>query len=264
VIAFVILASCASQKNSALKSDSAPSPDSRADGSLSSGDLEARTAFERLERDVAFYKSRYQLPDVFQKLVNDRGNGFESLYGVRNFREVLSAVYYRGGANNRYHRRFPRNNMNPLPEDGLENLCAEGFVTGLYFYEQNFKTAKPQTSCRNRSTGEETQLDYAQITAFSIKDFSPFLQIIYDRIKGKVKGPIYGHCWNGWHASGLMATIALKQFCDFSNSQADDYWVRNTDGNSKGHESLRRKIQNFVPIPGLSISEAEKKLICPR
>jgi hypothetical protein len=219
--------------------------------------------FEQLKSDVAFYKSRYQMPDVFKKITDNRGNGFEDLYGTRNMREVLAGVYYRGGGNNSYHRKNPRSNTNPLPADGLENLCKEGFSTALYYYETNYKTAKPINPCNLRTTGEANTLNYNQLTAFSIKDYKPFLQIIHDRIKGKLSGPIYGHCWNGWHASGMMAAITLKQFCGFSDAQADDYWVKNTDGNSNGYDSVRKKVKAFKPISGLEITTEEKSLICP-
>lgn len=219
---------------------------------------------EKLRTDVAFYRGRYQLPDIFRKLTNDRGNGFEDLYGTRNMREVLTGVYYRGGGNNRYHRTNPRANMNPLPADGLANLCQDGFALGIYFYETNYDTATKLNPCRLRTTGQTSNLYYDQITAFSLKDFKPFLQLIHDRIKGKISGPIYGHCWNGWHASGMMAAIALKQFCGFTDVQAEDYWVKNTDGNSEGYDSVRRKVRNFKALTGLEITSEEKSLICPR
>lgn len=220
--------------------------------------------FEKLERDVAFYKGRYQLSDPYEKLTSDRGTGFDELYGTRNLREVLTGVYYRGGGNNKYHKDNPRSNTNPLPADGLVNLCKDGFALGLYFYDTNYKSAKPVNPCLLRSSGEASTLNYNQLTAFSVKDFKPFLQLIHDRIKGKLAGPIYGHCWNGWHASGMMAAIALKQYCGFSNELADAYWVKNTDGNSKGYESVRKKVNAFQKLPDLEITPEEQALICPK
>ena len=61
--------------------------------------------------------------------MDNRGRGFEPLYGTRNFRVVLRSVVFRGGANNQLHRTAPRDNRNPLPADGLKTLCAEGFGT---------------------------------------------------------------------------------------------------------------------------------------
>ena len=54
--------------------------------------------------DADYYHQRYGLSDPYQKRVDDHGNGYEALYGVRNFREVLNGVLFRGGANNSYNR----------------------------------------------------------------------------------------------------------------------------------------------------------------
>src|SRR4051812_16425061 len=76
--------------------------------------------------DWAFtFQQKYNLPNSSAKLVDNYGNGYEDLYGTRNVRAVLSGILYRGGANNYYHKVEPRDNHNPLPDDGLENLCKE-------------------------------------------------------------------------------------------------------------------------------------------
>lgn len=253
--------SCAPKKDK-LNPTNSPAIENPSDSPESGTPIDK--SFELLKEDVAFYKGRYQMPDVFKKITDNKGNNFEDLYGTRNMREVLAGVYYRGGANNKYHRNNPRDNMNPLPADGLDNLCKEGFALALYYYDTNYKTAKPVNPCANRSSGESHTLNYEQLTAFAVKDFKPFLQKIHDRIKGKLKGPIYGHCWNGWHASGMMAAVTLKQFCGFTDSQAVDYWTKNTDGNSSGYDSVIRRVRDFRPVAGLTITQDEKDLICPQ
>ena len=50
------------------------------------------------------YKLRYKVNCVQDKITDNRGNGFEDLYGTRNFRVILHGVAYRGGGNNYYHR----------------------------------------------------------------------------------------------------------------------------------------------------------------
>lgn len=255
--------SCAQNKLNPSNSPSTENP-TQAPSNPPTAEVPVDKSIEQLRSDVAFYRSRYQMPDVYKKITDNKGNYFEDLYGTRNMREVLAGIYYRGGANNKYHKKNPRNNMNPLPADGLENLCKDGFTTALYFYDTNYKTAKPINPCVNRNSGEANTLNYNQLTAFSVKDFKPFLQMIHDRIKGKVKGPMYGHCWNGWHASGLMAAVTLKQFCGFTDAQADAYWVKNTDGNTDGYDSVRKKVKAFVPVSGLDISAEEKAIVCPK
>src|SRR4051812_44782708 len=74
---------------------------------------EQATSFS-LQSEVEKWKQEIPVKDLNTKWVNNIGNGDDSLYGVRNFRVVLYGVYYRGGANNYYHRDHPRSNMNPL------------------------------------------------------------------------------------------------------------------------------------------------------
>lgn len=219
-------------------------------------------AFDDLKVQVENYKLRYGLKNLDAKLVDNHGNGFEPLYGIRNFRTVLYGVYYRGGANNKYHRTTPRNNMNPLPNDGLKNLCEEGFKEAVYLYTNNYAKAPKVTSCV-MADGSQNRLSYFQTTALDTKNNEIHLGRIFDHIKMKVQGPIYEHCWNGWHSSGYVAAIALKQFCGLNNAEADSYWVRNTDGNEKGMSSIREKIKSFKPLAKFSITNEERNLLCP-
>ena len=87
------------------------------------------------------YKLLYNVNCVQDKITNNQGNGFEDLYGTRNFRTILHGVLYRGGGNNYYHRTNKRSNKNPLPNDGLNNLLNNGFSTSVYLYVENFETA---------------------------------------------------------------------------------------------------------------------------
>ncbi len=216
-----------------------------------------------LKNEVDFYQNKYSLKNVQQKLVDNSGNGYENLYGTRNLRVVLTGVYYRGGANNVNNKYGERSNLNPLPDIGLENLCAEGFGLGIYFYNQNYDSAPSRINCQNRTNDSNNEFNYIQITAAKQQNHRELLQIIYDRIQGKIAGPIYGHCWNGWHASGLIAALALRQYCDWSSDQALRYWEQNTDGNSKGFASIKSYIKNFIPHRDLQITKAQQELICP-
>ena len=90
----------------------------------------------------AKYRNRYKVDCVGEKITDNFGNGYDSLYGTRNMRTILYGVAYRGGANNFYHKTNKRDNHNPLPEDGLANLCRQGFSTAVYLYGTNFSQAK--------------------------------------------------------------------------------------------------------------------------
>lgn len=215
-----------------------------------------------LKQQVDLYKQRYNAKDVFSKITDNRGEGFEDLYGTRNLRVVLHGIYYRGGANNLYNREGKRDNMNPLPTTGIKNLCEEGFSEAIYLYPTNFSSAPKSTSCVNINR-EINQASYKQISGLVEGNEKTLLTRIHEHIKGVHKGPLYAHCWNGWHASGYVAAMALQQYCAWSPTRALEYWIKNTDGNSKGYESIQRRIKNFKPFADLKITAEEQALICP-
>lgn len=210
--------------------------------------------------DGNFYHTRYGLNSVDQKLVDNRGNGYEPLYGVRNFREVLKGVLFRGGANNAYHRDHTRANSNPLPDDGLQNLCEEGFKSAIYLYTTNFSSAPARVNCN--SIRGPNQLEYKQMS-FSTR-YKDILEMVHAAIKDPSLGPIYNHCWNGWHASGMISAMALRQFCGWTGDAAVAYWVRNADGTDNGaYESIKKRIRDFQPYPQLMIDPATQSQVCP-
>lgn len=218
---------------------------------------------EDLKNRANLFFTKYELTNTDMKLVDNRGNGYEELYGTRNFRVVLTGVLYRGGANNVYHQESPRENQNPLQTDGLTNLCEENFSEAIYLYSQNFSIAPRQTHCV--TTAKANALEYKQISGLSGDKVHSILAMIYDNIHNPEAGPIYAHCWNGWHASGYVAAISLRQFCDWSGQEAIDYWNRNTDGNnSSDYDSIRRRIQNFKKIPEYVIDPETREIICPK
>jgi len=209
--------------------------------------------------DAEYYHQHYGLSDPYQKRVDDRGNGFEPLYGVRNFREVLRGVLFRGGANNSHNRDGVSPNKNPLPKNGLLSLCTAGFQTAIYLYHTNYSKAAPQTSC-DSLRGKNT-LKYVQI-GYNAKP-RQILEMIRDAIFNPASGPIYVHCWNGWHASGFISALALRQFCGVSGNDAIAYWIKNTDGDST-YPDHKKGIQNFRPYEDLMIDAKTQQRICPQ
>lgn len=215
-----------------------------------------------LKEQADYYRQRYNLQNPNDKLVDNRGNGYENLYGIRNLRVVLHGVYYRGGANNTYNRYLVRDNENPLQDQALTNLCEEGFSEAIYLYSTNFNSASKEANCRN-ALGEDQKLDYLQVNAFSASKETLFLGKIFDRIRGNIRGPLYAHCWNGWHASGLIAALSLQQFCGWTGAEAEAYWIRNTDGDSN-YPDHKKRIREFKPYAQFNITEAERAVICPQ
>lgn len=198
---------------------------------------------------------------LMDKIVNDHGNGYDTLYGVRNLRVVLHGYMYRGGANNSYNKYNKKSNSNPLQQMALDNLCKEGFSSAVYLYTTNFKSY--HTSCINR-WGDPQSFDYIQISPFSQSGIKSVLTKVYDSITGKIIGPVYTHCWNGWHASGLVSALSLRQWCGFTGDEAVQYWVDGTDspGNSNYPEH-KATIKAYKVDPSMPIDDILKDKICP-
>jgi len=215
---------------------------------------------------LGYYQNRYPLKDPYTKLVDNSGNGFNALYGVRNFRAVLNGVVYRGGANNTHNKYGARSNSNPLPNIGLQNLCKEGFGTAIYLYNTNYNTAPKTTACASPFESKHT-LNYIQQSPLSSTTaLKNILNVVYKRLSDETAtSPIYVHCWNGWHASGYTSAIILRQFCGYTGDQAVNYWNLNTDGNNVGsaYNSIRTKIRAYKVDPSMSIASSLQAQICP-
>ncbi len=213
--------------------------------------------FNTLSEKIEFYKNLFKVNCLNEKITDNFGNGFPELYGTRNMKPILHGIAYRGGANNFYHKTNKRNNHNPLPPDGLQNLCESGFSTAIYLYGKNFSTADKAITC-----GNDTLL-YIQNSGMSKITQKEIMQMVYDRINNPSLGPIYLHCWNGWHQSGYIASIILMQYCNFTNAEARKYWEMNTDGAYKKFENVKKMIANFEPFSDFKISETTQSQICP-
>lgn len=205
------------------------------------------------------YLQRYKAKCLSEKIVDNFGNGYDSLYGLRNMRTILYGVAYRGGANNFFHKTAKRDNKNPLPPDGLKHLANEGFSLGVYLYANNFKTADAITVS---DSGRDT-LRYIQNSGASKEKLRKLLEEVKAIIDDPNRGPAYLHCWNGWHQSGYVSACILRQFCGFSGEEAVEYWIKNTDGANKGYEHIKKKIMEFEPYEDLKPTKERQKEICP-
>jgi hypothetical protein len=222
---------------------------------LSSNYLIAQSSFDKFKK----YKNRYKVECVGEKITDNFGNGYDSLYGTRNMRTVLYGVAYRGGANNFYHKSNKRDNHNPLPEDGLTNLCGQGFSTAVYLYSTNFSESKKLFI--NKLTKDT--LHYIQNSGSERKKLKEIMLLVKDVIDEPQKGPVYLHCWNGWHQSGYVSAAILMQFCRITNEQALQYWIDNTDGVNRGYCKVKELVKNFKPYDDIKIDDSIRKAICP-
>lgn len=214
--------------------------------------------------NYAYYKDRYSETDLMYKVTDNKGDGFDSLYGTRNMRPILHGVAYRGGANNYYHKTDKRKNQNPLPLDGMHGLCTEGFSAGVYLYRNNFEFSPIGDTC-SCVDDSWNNFGYYQYDYYDSTHVYEMLKMTYDAATKKEVGPVYLHCWNGWHASGYISAVILKQFCGYSSWDAVNYWDLGTDGanTSPRYQQQRERIKDFTPYPEFEISDSLKSCLCP-
>lgn len=198
-------------------------------------------------------------------LVNNVRATQEKVEGIRNFRVVMPKVLYRGGG--------PGGNTT-LNETSFKSLSERHFSEAVYMYDTAWNTRPKNTF------GVEYSLYSHGDKNISFKTDKykyDFLAKVKDVIVNG-KGPIFVHCWNGWHASGEMATLALMQFCGLKadpNEKCDprelqtslnvpitaqNYWNRNV---GSLHCQIKR-MQSFKPFPDLMITEEQAAHVCPK
>lgn len=214
--------------------------------------------------DYKFYKNRYGETDLMYKVTDNKGDGFDSLYGTRNMRPILHGVAYRGGANNYYHKTDKRKNQNPLPYDGMTGLCREGFSKGVYLYRNNYEEYPTADTC-DCVDSSYNRLEYLQLDYFDSVHVYEMLKMTYEAATNPEVGPVYLHCWNGWHASGYISAVILRQFCEFSSWDAVNYWDLGTDGanTSPRYQTQRERIKDFVPYDEFKIDKKLQECLCP-
>lgn len=224
----------------------------------------------KLESSLAYYRDKYPLQDPVQELVDDKGQvppEFKDaatlnaqLSGVRNFRYVLNGLLYRGGKIN------PKGNEYPMSTVGLNNICEQGFARAIYLYSKHMYVGPPaQCTPAGTTNSEQEPFGYKSLPPLSSdNNVVAILSTIREAIDGPDHRPIYVHCYNGWHASGYISALALRQFCGFSPQQAIAYWDINTDGVcTGGYNWVRKKIASFSPSDKLKINEEQRKAVCP-
>ena len=113
------------------------------------------------------------------------------------------------------------------------------------------------------SRTKKDTLIYIQNSGNDRRNLKKLMEMVLNVIKNPDRGPIYLHCWNGWHQSGYVAAAILMQFCKYTNEQAYQYWIDNTDGVNHGYENVKNQVRSFKPFEDISIDDKIRKEICP-
>ncbi|MFM7728618.1 MAG: LysM peptidoglycan-binding domain-containing protein [Flavobacteriales bacterium] len=207
-------------------------------------------------------QDRFGLDSAHVKGTNNYGKGDSALWGSRNMRVVLKNVLYRGGGNN-FHlkesqpKTFVRN---PLPLEGVRQLHQTGFGSSWYLYATNFDSLYPPQRLDSLHLAGFEYECHPSLTDEVVNDF---MECMHQLIASPRPRPMYIHCWNGWHQSGMLSAFTLIQFCGLSNQQALKYWEQNTDGNYHGYAAVKSRILEYSPNPSFEISDPLQALICP-
>jgi hypothetical protein len=165
--------------------------------------------------------------------------------GIRDYREVMPGVLYRGGANN---------GQNPLNPTQIRALCEQGVGSSFYLYRKNFGGAQTYTC-------QQGQLRY-EFSDWQGPGRARIHKAIYDAIKSTHK-PVFIHCWYGIHATGAVAATALMQFCDMPAPTAVQYWKIGIAPKLQ-YQKVIDDILRFQPNPALRLTDEEKARFCPR
>jgi hypothetical protein len=163
----------------------------------------------------------------------------------------------------------------------------------------NEETGNVEAKCLTRIDGKENTLTYTPLGSKE-ENYKDFIDLVYQAMQPGGK-PIYAHCRGGMHRAGVMSAISLVQFCGLNNtpytdsdgqiqhdqfggelSDASTYWYKNAgtilyeprdpsrteegdglDTNNKWFNPKMEQVNDFVFLPGYSISPDLKEAICP-
>lgn len=157
-------------------------------------------------------------------------------------------------------------------EKGLGLLCREGWKRVYSLYGPRTTAHGPRNPAmlasgkdeRSCSLGDGTRrvLEWRSGTAGRNHSIPRILRDVRESIRDPSQGPVLAHCWNGLHYAGMVAAMALRQFCDLSAPDAEAYW-RATANRSAHYPHILQHIREFRPDSSLQLSAAERQRVCP-
>ena len=141
--------------------------------------------------------------------------------------------------------------MKELNDAQLRDLCEQGYSNAYFMYAG----ARARTiSC---STGAITY------KSLGLKSAKQIIAQVGSNIQDGRR--TFVHCYNGAHASGLVAALALRQYCGYSEDQAFNYWNSKLGGyplQPANVRAVRATLRNFVPDASLELSSEAQATLC--
>jgi hypothetical protein len=163
---------------------------------------------------------------------------------IREFAPVISGVLYRGGG---------AGGQVPLTPSALQSLCQKGFSKAVYLYSMNWTYGAGKSVECTTESGKSNILTY--VSKVWTQQQGEIMEMVANAVKTG-SGPVFVHCWNGRHATGAIAAMALREYCGWSGPQAVDYWKRTAKGYDPGMSGIfgnSGQIMRYSPHSGIKM-----------
>lgn len=173
-------------------------------------------------------------------------------------RVVLRGALYRSGS----------------PSEGaIEQLCRNRWQRVYSLYGDRTTMRGPRNPamiergvderrCATRDGGEHA-LDWQPALAAARNRTLPMVfRDVVAAVREPARGPVLVHCWNGLHSAGMIAAMALRQFCGVSGEDGAAYWLATTS-HATAYPYMVEHIRDFRPLPGFSLTPEERRRVCP-
>jgi hypothetical protein len=200
---------------------------------------------------------RFGLDSAATRLIDNMGEGCPELPALRNMRVILKNVAYRGGVEN---LQGEVGVMHPLGITAIKGLADHGFDRSEYLYSRRFE--EQYDSARLDSLAK-AGFSYACTPELEDADVLRILQDVHQRATSPMPRPVYYHCWNGRHQSGMLSAMILMQFCGLTNEQGLAYWHECTNGDDKGYHKVKDRVASFQRFPQLELDAITRSRVCP-
>jgi len=200
---------------------------------------------------------RFGVDSAATLLIDNSGAGYTDLPSLRNMRVILKNVAYRGGVEN---IQGGGGVMHPLSITAIKGLSEQGFERSEYLYSRKFDE---QFDRKRLDSLAGAGFSYICTPELEDADVLRILTELKQRAEDPHPRPVYYHCWNGRHQSGMLSAMVLMQFCGLTNEQGLAYWHECTNGDDKGYQKVKHRVATFERIPQLVLDEETRKRVCP-